>query len=80
MTKCIKCGVSISDEESKARYEELCKMGIIPQMVTICKSCREKPEEKVSTWKEWAQDTGRYQNGYRVFRDGSYREDFGSDR
>jgi hypothetical protein len=25
-------------------------------------------------------DTGRYSNGYRVYRDGSYREDFGSDR
>lgn len=26
------------------------------------------------------EDAGRYVNGYRVFRDGSYREDFGSDR
>lgn len=25
-------------------------------------------------------DSGRYQSGYRIFRDGSYREDFGSDR
>ena len=25
------------------------------------------------------EDTGRYSNGYRVFRDGSYREDFRSD-
>lgn len=26
------------------------------------------------------EDTGRYSSGYRVYRDGSYREDFGSDR
>jgi hypothetical protein len=26
------------------------------------------------------EDTGRYSGGYRTFRDGSYREDFGSDR
>lgn len=26
------------------------------------------------------EDTGRYASGYRVYRDGSYREDFGSDR
>jgi hypothetical protein len=29
---------------------------------------------------EPSQDTGRYESGHRVFRDGSYREDFGSDR
>jgi len=26
------------------------------------------------------EDTGRYSNGYRIYRDGSYREDFGADR
>ncbi len=25
------------------------------------------------------EDTGRYVNGYRVYRDGTYREDFGAD-
>lgn len=25
-------------------------------------------------------DSGSYRSGYRVYRDGSYREDFGSDR
>jgi hypothetical protein len=29
---------------------------------------------------EPTQDTGRFQGGYRTFRDGSMREDFGSDR
>lgn len=30
--------------------------------------------------RDTGRDTGRYSGGYRVFRDGSYREDFGSDR
>lgn len=41
MAKCIKCGVAVSDEEMKARYEELMKQGIMPMMVCMCKECRE---------------------------------------
>jgi DNA-directed RNA polymerase subunit RPC12/RpoP len=43
MAKCIKCGREVSDEEMKARYDEIWeKYKIVPQMVTICKECREK--------------------------------------
>lgn len=38
----------------------------------------EEPEQDEPE-QEPSEDTGRYQNGYRVYRDGSYREDFGSD-
>lgn len=43
MVKCTKCGREISDEESRARYEEVMqKYGIVPMMIPICKECREK--------------------------------------
>lgn len=41
MTKCVKCGKEISDEEFRERYEEITKKyGIVPMMVPICKECR----------------------------------------
>jgi len=40
MSKCIKCGAVVSDQEMKNRYDELCKQGIIPKMVTLCNDCR----------------------------------------
>lgn len=41
---CIKCGKLISDEEFKARYEELVRQGVVPNMIPICKECREGKE------------------------------------
>jgi NAD-dependent SIR2 family protein deacetylase len=41
MSKCIKCGKDIPDEESRARYDELMKLGIMPKLVPMCKTCRD---------------------------------------
>lgn len=41
MAKCVWCGNEISDEEFRQRYDALCKLGIIPMMIAVCKSCRE---------------------------------------
>lgn len=45
LTRCIKCGREISKEESQARYNEIWeKYRVVPNMVAICKECREEKE------------------------------------
>jgi hypothetical protein len=64
--------------------------------IPLCYTCEDCHDEKMKGYRpeileyytqddvdepiEEADDTGHYVSGYRVFRDGSYREDFGSDR
>jgi hypothetical protein len=53
--KCIHCGVEVSEQEMRARYDELSRRGIVPMMITMCKECRETPR-KAKTWAEWAKE------------------------
>ena len=52
---------------------ECAECGDILPIGTSC-TCQDPIEE------EQTEDSGRYVSGHRVYRDGSYREDFGSDR
>jgi hypothetical protein len=54
------------------------KCGRTDDTISPCASCY--TTQFVGETEEDVEDIGHYENGYRVFRDGSYREDFGSDR
>jgi hypothetical protein len=45
----------------------------------VCDACSDCSEADNVTEQE-SEDTGRYEGGYRTFRDGTCREDFGGDR
>lgn len=50
LTRCIKCGREISKEESQARYNEIWeKYMVVPNMVAICKECREEKKHAQQT-------------------------------
>lgn len=45
--KCVYCGMPVSVEEMRARYEELVqKYKIVPMLITTCKECREKQAQQ----------------------------------
>jgi len=46
----------------------------------LCEACHDERDAIRREQEDESEDTGRYQGGYRFYRDGSYREDFGSDR